>query len=429
MFFVVDKPRLQRMIAIVREDKAASQQGIDSPFLRLAAVGGELTVASSTGAATFPATIYEEGVLFIRTTRFRRILQMTPAKSKFVTFQVSPDGLHFCDVLFPFTSGDLVLYLNPAEAPAVWPPPPPEEEDEDIACDDEPYELTDRDRSVVAAAKHLLWKITRWPAVNAGQLLAVAKTLNILEQLPLAGDDIDVSIQLCGPERKYGNHEIRHDWEIRIEGKLIMVSAAGCFYRPETGHDSFTSLQWTAQPGCETDYCDYLGSCSIVDDVMPFGAEVAQIDLSVPGYSLDVSINGEDIDSDAPAEQEQAGFDEDQDDPDYVSPCDESERILADRADFEGGEHYEQACDDPPETCDLCGQSFAKRAFFVDGRLRNSLMWANMCSGCFLQRGEGLGYGDGQLFAHMTDGRWLCVAGWPPDELGEQDGYAEDGGT
>ena len=125
MFFVVDKPRFQRMTAIVREDKAASQQELDSPFLRLAAVGSELTVASSTGAATFPATVYEEGVLFIRTTRFRRILQMTPARSKFVTFQVTTEGLRFCDVLFPFTSGDLVLYLNPAEAPAVWPPPPP----------------------------------------------------------------------------------------------------------------------------------------------------------------------------------------------------------------------------------------------------------------------------------------------------------------
>ncbi len=53
MFFVVDKPRLQRMIAIVREDRAASEQGLDSPFLRLAAVGSELTVASSTGAAAW----------------------------------------------------------------------------------------------------------------------------------------------------------------------------------------------------------------------------------------------------------------------------------------------------------------------------------------------------------------------------------------
>jgi hypothetical protein len=129
MFFVVEKPRLQRMIGIVREDKSAPEQGLDSPFLRLAAVGSELTVAGSTAGATFPATVYEEGVLFIRTTRFRRILQLTQVKERFATFQVSTDGLRFCDVFFPFAGEDLALYLNPSEAPAVWPPPPPAAED------------------------------------------------------------------------------------------------------------------------------------------------------------------------------------------------------------------------------------------------------------------------------------------------------------
>jgi hypothetical protein len=123
MFFVVDKPRLQRMIAIVREDKTARKRGPNSPFLRLAAVGNKLTVASSKASATFPATIHEEGVLFIRTTHFRRLLRLTQVKERFATFQVTADGLRFCDVFFPFAGEDLVLYLNPAEAPPVWPPP------------------------------------------------------------------------------------------------------------------------------------------------------------------------------------------------------------------------------------------------------------------------------------------------------------------
>jgi hypothetical protein len=425
MFFVVDKPRLQRMIAIVREDKATSQQGLDSPFLRLAAIESELTVASSMGAATFPATVYEEGVLFIRTTRFRRILQMTPAKSKFVTFQVTTDGLCFCDVFFPFNGEDLVLYLNPSEAPATWPPPPPEEED--VEDDEEEYVLNDRDRNVIAAAKQLLWKMARWPAVNAKQLMAVAKVLNVLEQLPQTSDDIDVSIQLSGPERKYGEHEIRHDWEVRIEGKLIVVSAAGSFYRPGTGHDSFTCLQWTAGPGSDADYCDYLDSCSIVDDAMPFEPEVARIDLSEPGYSLDVYMDGESVDSDTTGEDEE--FPDEREEDDCVAPCDESERLLMARADFEGGDYFGKTYKAPPAQCDLCGRSFSTRALFVDGRLHNSLMWANMCSGCFLQRGEGLGYGQGQLFAHMTDGRWLLVAGWPPDEPRHDEETDEDIGS
>lgn len=129
MFFVVDKPKLQRMIAIVREDRLVSGQGSNSPFLRIAAVGNEVTVASGAAEAAFPATIYEEGVLFIRTTPFRRILQLTQVKERFAAFQVNTDGLRFCDVLFPFNGEDLVLYLNPAEAPTVWPPPLPAAED------------------------------------------------------------------------------------------------------------------------------------------------------------------------------------------------------------------------------------------------------------------------------------------------------------
>jgi len=70
MFFVVDKPRLQRMISIVREDNTRRKQGCKSPFIRIQATGNELTVSSSDVSATFPATIYEEGVLFIRTTHF-----------------------------------------------------------------------------------------------------------------------------------------------------------------------------------------------------------------------------------------------------------------------------------------------------------------------------------------------------------------------
>lgn len=124
MFFVVDKPRLQRMISIVREDDTGRKG--ETPFLRIAAIGNELTVSSGIGSATFPATVYEEGVLFIRTTKFRRVLRMTQVKEKFLAFQVTTEGLRFCDVLFRFNGEDLVLFLKPSEAPQTWPPPRPE---------------------------------------------------------------------------------------------------------------------------------------------------------------------------------------------------------------------------------------------------------------------------------------------------------------
>ena len=127
MFFVVDRPRLLRIIALVREDKARSRQGADSPFLRLAAKENELRVSAEKESATFPATVYEPGVLFIRTTLFRRLVRSL-AGEKCLTFQVTAEGLHFGDVHMPFQGSDMILYPKPGDAPEQWPPPPPESE-------------------------------------------------------------------------------------------------------------------------------------------------------------------------------------------------------------------------------------------------------------------------------------------------------------
>jgi hypothetical protein len=75
MFFVVDRPRLQRIIAIVRKDRTPDTQDSNAPFLRLEARGDELTVDGGEVSGTFPAAVYESGVLFLRTTIFRRLLR------------------------------------------------------------------------------------------------------------------------------------------------------------------------------------------------------------------------------------------------------------------------------------------------------------------------------------------------------------------
>ena len=62
--------------------------------------------------------------------------------------------------------------------------------------------------------------------------------------------------------------------------------------------------------------------------------------------------------------------------------------------------------------CDFCGCPLALRGLFVDGRLRGEIMWGNMCAACFARRGEGIGCGNGQIYARQPDGQWLLVAGW-----------------
>jgi hypothetical protein len=74
-----------------------------------------------------------------------------------------------------------------------------------------------------------------------------------------------------------------------------------------------------------------------------------------------------------------------------------------------GGANLEHS--DPPESCDLCGKT--EFGFFVDGATASG-EWANMCPHCFFTKGCGLGWGIGQLFRQVADGRWQCVAGGDP---------------
>lgn len=122
MLFVIDKIRFQKFISIVREDRKPSRQGKESPYLRICAEKEQVQIAGSDSAATVKSTVYEPGVLFIRTTLFRRVLRATPTNQPFMTFQVDKDGLVFADVRMPFETNDMVLYPNPAQAPMTYPP-------------------------------------------------------------------------------------------------------------------------------------------------------------------------------------------------------------------------------------------------------------------------------------------------------------------
>ena len=116
MFFVADKARLQRLIALTRDDRRPEQPGKAGPFFRIEASGAHLRLTGRQVEAEFPATVYEEGVLFLRVTLFRRALQLLPAADQ-IAIQVREDGVHVGDVTLPLDNNDMLLYLDPARAP------------------------------------------------------------------------------------------------------------------------------------------------------------------------------------------------------------------------------------------------------------------------------------------------------------------------
>jgi hypothetical protein len=92
MLFVVDRPRLLRMIAIVRDD-GPSRRGQSAPLVRIAAKDDTATVSGEKASATFPSRSTSRR-LFLRPTLFRRLVR-TFAGEKFFTFQMNSRGLAF----------------------------------------------------------------------------------------------------------------------------------------------------------------------------------------------------------------------------------------------------------------------------------------------------------------------------------------------
>lgn len=297
-----------------------------------------------------------------------------------------------------------------------------EDNDDDDANEMALYDLGPHGAKVVRYAQTFLAKLLHAPFIRPAQVVSVAKLAHVLSRLPRPSAEMNVSVTLTGPRRQFAGqgekHEIYHWWEVGIEGENITVCSGGHFYRPSSGGDSFTAMHWSAAPGCDAAFSDYLPNLSIVNDALPFDREIDQLNLSDAGYSLAVD------------DQDNSLLDEfDDDDVDEVdvavdvgNEINESnsltvaEQQLVPQIDMSRAKQRDDVCFSPPSHCDLCGVELAERALFIDGRLRGQIAWANMCAECLHQEGEGIGWGNGQVFMRQPDGRWLCVAGFPPED-------------
>lgn len=94
-------------------------------------------------------------------------------------------------------------------------------------------------------------------------------------------------------------------------------------------------------------------------------------------------------------------------------------RVLDETADVERGLQVRAFFINAPDNCDLCGCPFSEEKYMIDGSVRPSGGWACMCASCSADRGQGLGWGRGQLYLRQEN-RWLLVAGFPPEEGQEE---------
>lgn len=120
MFFVIDSLYLHQITSLAGSDCSSDTLDADAPFVRLAALNSELTVASTKNHATIPATVWEPGVLFIEPAAFHRLLEAVKRENHFAV-QATDKELRIGNVRLVYEPNAMQLFPDPAAAPPNWP--------------------------------------------------------------------------------------------------------------------------------------------------------------------------------------------------------------------------------------------------------------------------------------------------------------------
>ena len=153
----------------------------------------------------------------------------------------------------------------------------------------EHYSFDKRDRALLTAAAALLKKVASAETLHPAELVSVAKLQHVLSILPRVAHNLEVTVSVVGPRRKFGEIETWHYWEIGIEGKQLSISSGGHFYQPSTGGDSFTTMNWTAVPEEPAELGDYRATLEMVPDVQSFPEAVAGIEFASGAYRIEIT--------------------------------------------------------------------------------------------------------------------------------------------
>lgn len=280
-----------------------------------------------------------------------------------------------------------------------------------------PYVLSAFDSSFVAAAKLLVEKVLSGGAASAAQMVSAAKLLHVLNSLPKVNENLDVSLSVNGPSRTFGDITTLHWWNIRVSNGSLQLDCGGHIHQPDIGGDSFTCMIWEISPGEHPELSNFSDQLRMAPDLRTFQGGVSDVDFTSGNYSIEIG----DSDNALLEEDEEEGDDSESDD--YlddiaesvaftISPVDVVEATLAECIDVDEVHAHEADYAAVDGNCDFCQAPLDSLGLYVDGKLRGDMLWANMCARCFHARGEGIGWGKGQLFARQANGDWRLVAGF-----------------
>ena len=117
MHIILDRRRLARVLPVVRNRGPAAKK---APFLRLDAHQEELTISGLAVEAGIPAVVEEPGVLFIRATLLRSLLDGFAGKRSLVC-RVTEEAFMLGNVRLSLTPESLIYFPDRAKAPRTLP--------------------------------------------------------------------------------------------------------------------------------------------------------------------------------------------------------------------------------------------------------------------------------------------------------------------
>jgi hypothetical protein len=166
------------------------------------------------------------------------------------------------------------------------------------------YKFNHADMQILGAIKGLLRKLAAPGSVAPAQLVTVAKVLHVLSRLPCSSENVQATIGISLRVKQEGCSSLSY-CRFSVTEAQLDLTCGGSEYTEGEGSDSFTTMEWFARPGRQSEFNGTWDHAWMREDEYSY-PPIPEFDFS----SCEISV--EDDDNPLLDEEEDAGEDIDE---------------------------------------------------------------------------------------------------------------------
>lgn len=269
--------------------------------------------------------------------------------------------------------------------------------------ENDPHRRTAKEKQLLFAMIRLLEKVRLQDACVGENIFLTNRSLRMLRNFPICfpplldGENVFFKVSWPSPDHSGLQLWFLAEMTFFREGLLLTFH----FHHKLTSERGTSDqiLWWQVESAYEWTLQDDYSKKQYVEGVLPFHEAV---ELLHPDGACEVSVNA------------YTPWSRMRDDGEELAP-DKSEEYLSTFVDLRTARKRQIYRLPAPKNCSVCQTQLKKETFVVDCILRHLLVRVDLCPSCFAWYGGNIRYGEGQLYMKQPRGKWLCVAGFPPD--------------